>query len=183
MIHNLEKLWVLTGVRREEFEASENLYFDAIGLNLFKKPQCWGYWCTPTNTVSFATTFGDGVHFGFLCKDGIPLEDSPIVMTLPSADTSNIIVGENLIEFLSLGCRTGYFELEQIEYQPEFQIPIMDSQVYSTEATNEEIGLLKTIESEFNLKPWIDYASRLLELKNKYIDLLEYSDEYHEITT
>jgi len=183
MILTLEKLWALTGIQRIEFNESENLFFDSIGLNLLQQPECWGYWCTPTNTVSFAATSGDGVHFGFLCKQGIPLEDSPIVMTLPSADVSNIIVGENLIEFLSFGCRTGYFELEQIEYQPEFQIPIMDSQLYLEEATKEEIGLLKEIEFAFELKPWVNHASRLLELKNNYIDFLEYSDEYYEITS
>ncbi|MBH0059159.1 hypothetical protein I6F65_19655 [Pseudoalteromonas sp. SWXJZ94C] len=182
-IRILEKLWLLTGAKRAEFLDSENLFFDSIGLNLFKNPECWGYWCTPTNTLSFATTSGDGVHFGFLCMEGLSLDESPIVMTLPSADTSNIIVGENLLDFLSLGCRNGYFELEQIEYQPELHIPIMDSQTYSEEATREEIKLLKAIESEFNLKPWGDHAKRLLELKNKYNDLLEYSDEFYELTT
>ena len=183
IIRILEKLWLLTGSERSKFDDSENLFFDSIGLNLFKTLECWGYWCTPTNTLSFATTSGDGVHFGFLCQEGISLDESPIVMTLPSADTPNIIVGENLLDFLSLGCRAGYFELELIEYEPEFHIPFLDSQSYSEEATKEEMQLLKLIESEFNLKPWLGHASRLLELKNKYLEQLEFSEEYYELTT
>lgn len=30
----------------------------------------------------------------------------------------NVVVGRGLIEFLSLGCRFGYFELDQLAYEP-----------------------------------------------------------------
>lgn len=180
---NLERLWRLTGIERTSNDGGENLYFDSIGLNLLKEPECWGYWCTPTNTVSFAATSGDGVHFGFLCDNNVYTDESPIVMTLPSADTSNIIVGENIKEFLSLGCRTGYFDLEQIEYSPDTHIPYLDSNKYWGDATLEEIEMLKSIESEFDLSPWREHTARLSELKLNYFGRLKYSDEYHEITT
>ncbi|WP_456294883.1 hypothetical protein M1D72_05830 [Vibrio sp. AK197] len=183
MIQNLEKLWGLTGTTRDLYDGSESLYFDLIGLNLLKNPECWGYWCTPTNTVSFASTGGDGVHFGFLCESNEPTENSPIVMTIPCADVPNIIVGENLRDFLSLGCRCGYFGLEQIEYQPKIHIPLLDAQLYPDDMTSIEIGMLKLIESEFQLTPWLNHAGKLAELKLKYFGLLNYSDEYYEITT
>ena len=183
MIDNLEKLWLLSGQERAPFAETENLYFDPIGLILFKEIMNFGYWCTPVNTQTFATTGGDGVHFGFLCVSGKPNENSPIVMTLPCADTSNIIVGENFQDFLSLGCRGGYFELEQIEYQPEIQIPFLDSHSYSSDMEPFEIEILKQIEAEFSLKPWLEHEQRLLELKSKYLDQLEFSDEYYETTT
>lgn len=183
MTPSLEQLWELTGIDRAACVESENLYFDPIGLNLLKSPVCWEYWCTPTNTISFATTHGDGVHFGFLCESGQPTDSSPIVMTLPSANTSNIIVGENFKEFLSLGCRVGFFELEQIEYQPDRYLPFMDTHAYSEDATPSEIQMLKAIESRFSLTPWSRHRSRLSELKLKYYGYLNYSEEYYEITT
>jgi len=183
MIQNLEKLWRLTGNERSQFQDSENFHFDPVGLILFRDIENMGYWCTPENSVTFATTGGDGVHFGFITTDGQVNENSPIVMTLPCADTSNIIVGENFQEFLSLGCRNGYFELEQIEYQPQNQIPALDSHLYSSDMEQNEVELLKSIENEFNLKVWPNHAARLAELKLKYFASLQYSDEYHELTT
>ena len=183
MIENLEKLWQLTGKERSQFPDSENLHFDSVGLILFRDIENMGYWCTPENSVTFATTGGDSVHFGFLTKNGEASENSPIVMTLPCAETSNIIVGENFKEFLGLGCRSGYVELEQIEYQPEEQIPFLDSHKYSLEMSPNEIKLLKSIESEFNLVTWSNHAARLAELKLKYFGDLKYSAEYYEVTT
>ncbi len=182
MNKHLDKLWSLSGIERSSFPESENMYFDPVGLNLFKNVEKMGYWCTPENTVTFASTGGDGVHFGFLVgPDGIT-ENSPIVMTLPCADTSNIIVGENFLDFLSLGCRGGYFELEQIEYSPEEHIAFLDSQQYSNEMESNEIALLQSIENEFSLKPWSNHKARLAELELKYLSLLKYSEEYYEIT-
>lgn len=179
----LDKLWSLSGAERLVFSKSENMYFDPIGLILFKDIENMGYWCTPENTITFATTGGDGVHFGFLCGPEGLMENSPIVMTLPCADTSNIIVGENLLDFLSLGCRSGYFDLEQIEYSPEEHIKLLDAQQYSEEMDNNEIKLLKDIEDMFTLKPWVNHNLRLAELKLKHFDRLNYSEEYYEITT
>ena len=183
MIENLEKLWQLTGNKRPQFPDSENFYFDPVGLILFRDIENMGYWCTPENTVTFATTGGDGVHFGFLTNNGEVKENSPIVMTLPCADTANIIVGSSFEEFLSLGCRGGYFELEQIEYQPQQQIPFLDSHQYPSEMEPNQISLLKSIEQEFNLAVWANHSARLAELKLKYLGSLKYSAEYYEVTT
>lgn len=183
MISNLEKLWNITGIQRSFFPERENLFFDPIGLILLTELKHHGYWCTPINTVTFAKTGGDGVHFGFLCGSEMPNENQPIVMTLPCADNCNIIVAESFIEFLSLGCRSGYFDLEQIEYRPEKHIAQLDTQCYSQDASEHEIKLLKIIESEFSLKPWTAHANRFLELEALYFSTLKYSDEYHEIIT
>ena len=177
----LEKLWNLTGTERSNNDGEENLFFDPVGLNLIKEPLCWGYWCTPVNTISFAATGGDGVHFGFLIEDSVSLDESPIIMTVPCAETPNHVVGENLSDFLALGCRCGYFVLEQIEYQPEEQIRVLDSQEYPEYMSTEEQALLLKIEKEFNLAPWIDHGKRLKSLKEKYFLKLKYSEEYYEI--
>jgi len=180
---NLDRLWKLTKEDRESFKESENLYFDCIGLNLFKAIQNFEYWCTPTNSITFASTGGDGVHFGLLCEDGKIDDNCPIVMTMPSAYTPNMIVGENFLEFLSLGCRCGFFTLEQIEYDPKEQIALLDSKKYPQEIEAKEMELLKSIENEFMLKPWSNHSARLDELKEKYLDTLKYSDEYYEISS
>ena len=43
----------------------------------------WGYWCTPTNAWTFATTGGNGVHYSVVETDGSVSERSPVVMTVP----------------------------------------------------------------------------------------------------
>lgn len=183
MSKHFDKLWSLSGIERSSFSESENMYFDPVGLVLFKDIKNMGYWCTPENTVTFAMTGGDGVHFGFLCGLEGSAVESPIVMTLPCADTSNIIIAENFLEFLSLGCRRGYCELEQIEYCPEEHLAFLGAQKYSSEMEENEIALLKKIESAFSLKPWSNHSARLAELKLKYFACLEYSQEHHEIMT
>src|SRR5688572_18028969 len=37
-----------------------NTFFDPIGLVLQLPPTNWEYWCTPKNSLTFATTSGDG---------------------------------------------------------------------------------------------------------------------------
>lgn len=183
MIENLEKLWSLTGKSRSSFPDSENPYYDPVGLILLSKLDKLSYWCTPENSATFAKTGGDGVHFGFLLENGEVYNDSPVIMTLPCADTANIVVGENLLDFLSLGCRGGYFELEQIEFRPLEHIPFLDSKRYPSEMDQDHIGLLKGIEKEFDLTPWSNHSGRLAELKLKHYGRLKYSAEYYEITT
>ncbi len=178
-LKQLDKLWSITGDERLS-GSNDSLYFDSIGLNLIDDIKRWEYWCTPMNTACFASTFGDGVHFSFICESGQVFDNSPVVMTIPTAQTTNIIVGENLIDFLSLGCRASYFTLEQIEYQPQSHISLLDSHTYPSDMNKEEINMLQAIESEFDLKPWSNNEERLEELKQKYIGLLQFSVEYYE---
>jgi len=178
---NLDRLWRLTGQNRVTFKETQTLYFDAIGLILLKDIQNFGYWCTPTNTLTFATTGGDGVHFSFLSDDEAVDDNCPIVMTIPNADMPNMIVGENLLDFLSLGYRCGFFNLEQIVYNFKKQVALLDTKEYPKDMEAKEIELLKTIENEFLLKPWDNHISRLHQLRQKYIHDLKYSSEYYEV--
>ena len=184
MTDNLDKLWELTGVTREEYKDAYYGFFDPVGL-ILSKELAWGggYWSTPVNTVSFGRTGGDGIHFSFLKEKDDISNESPIVMTLPSADTSNIIVGESLIDFLSLGCRAGYFELGQVEYRLKEHIPFMESKQYPPDYDDENINRLKLIEKGFDISPWNEIIEKLAKLNEKYIGKLMYSEEYYEITT
>lgn len=87
------------------------------GLVLEIPPKRWDYFCTPHNSVTFASTGGDGVHFGLLSLPG--RADQPVVMTVPISDQYNTVVAESLQEFLELGYHVGWFSLEEIIYSPE----------------------------------------------------------------
>ena len=113
----LQQLWDLAGGDPDDTSCDWNGTFDPVGLVLLAPPRNEGYWCTPTNSLTFAITGGDGVHYGLMAINGEFTDLSPVVMTVPMCDTPNKIVGANLKEFLALGCRYGYFALEQLVYR------------------------------------------------------------------
>jgi len=159
---NLEKLWQLA--------KNDEMHFEPVGLILPKDISNWGYDATPTNAITFATTGGDGVHYSFICNE-VPDDDSPIVMTVPM-NNENIIVGENIIEFLALGCRYGYFALEQLSFDRDGTIDMLDSKNFSDDYFDNEKELLGEISSTFLVQPWNNHAVRLKELESKYFNLL-----------
>jgi hypothetical protein len=168
MTETLTRLWSLTDEELSDSPPDWNNYFDPIGLILQGKLESADYWCTPMNSVTFASTGGDGVHYGLLDIGQGFSESSPVVMTVPMCDTPNTIVGANLLEFLALGCRQGYFSLEQIIYQREAEIDALDSATFEKEAGEDEIRLLTSITTHFDLKPWADHESRLRSLEDEF---------------
>ncbi len=90
-----------------------------VGLGLCEPEKPGEYFCSPKNTRQFALTGGDGIHYSFLLLPDAPLKEGPVVATYPAnPDTQNVIVGENLYEFLCLGCRCGY---EMLPYGTRFR--------------------------------------------------------------
>jgi hypothetical protein len=170
---DLELLWSLTGVKRSGEDSDWNAFFDPIGLILRLPPEYGGYWCTPTNSVSFATTGGDGTHFSILRIAGRQDDRCPVVMTVPMSDAPNVIVGEDLRDFLALGCRRGYFSLFQFVHSPEEAFEQYASAAYDPEATSDEIEKLRLIETTFQLRPWRDIRRRIAKLRLRYHSLLE----------
>lgn len=151
--------------------------FGEIGLFLCPNLDYPGYSSTPSNSATFASTGGDGVHFGFLFGGEFDGVEAPIVMTVPmNFDLPNVIVGSNIEEFLSLGCRTGYFSLEQIVYDPKNTILDLQSGDYYPDTTEEELRLLTLISDEFGLEPWHDPEQRLEQLRSQYHASLEFQD-------
>lgn len=65
MPQTLKRLWEITGVPLDS-RAQSNQFFCSIGLILLGKLQTYDYWCTSSNSIPFATTGGDGVHYGLL---------------------------------------------------------------------------------------------------------------------
>lgn len=159
--NNLEKLWQLA--------KNDAMHFEPVGL-ILQDIKNEGYESTPKNSLVFASTGGDGVHFSFLC-DNFPNEKSPIVMTVPMND-DNIIVGENLLEFLALGCRYGYFALEQLSYDRDETLSMLNKKEFWDDYTDFQKELLEEISTAFLLKPWNDHAKRLSELDSMYLKQL-----------
>jgi len=88
------------------------------GLILHDTLDRWTYSSTPVNSVTFASTGGDGVHFGLLQSASTTARNGPVVMTVPMASRANHVVAESISEFLGLGCIHGWFSLEQLAYSP-----------------------------------------------------------------
>ena len=77
---------------------------EAIGLLPMPSLRHSGYSAAPENSLSFASTGGDGVHFNFLRQADQPPISWPVVMTVPmSFDRPNLVVGSDLRDFLALG--------------------------------------------------------------------------------
>ena len=98
---------------------------------------------------------------------------SPVVMTVPMCDTPNTIVGANLLEFLALGCRQGYFSLEQLIYQRDAEIAALDSGLFEQDEDDDEIGLLTAITNQFDLMPWSDHEARLRSLHDQFFGFVQ----------
>jgi hypothetical protein len=82
------------------------------------------YDCTPLNTVLFAFTGSNGVHFSYL---EIEKDISPIIMTVPTnwGNTPyayNVILAHNMDEFLGLG-------LDLVDYFDNKTSPLASIQI------------------------------------------------------
>lgn len=154
--------------------------FDCSSVGLILEPDIgrYGYDATPLNADTFATTGGDGVHFNFLILESQSAAEAPIVMTVPMAadENCNIIVGEDLIDFLSLGCRFGYFALEQLAYDRDGTIAHIASGTHAFSDTSPDDQLLDAITERFSLQPWVDVKSELAMLHAKFHHLIRLSD-------
>ncbi len=153
-----------------EFSKTQDL--SEIGLALHDKLQRNWYDCTPANCLTFASTGGDGVHFSLIegVGDSSPVV-MPVVMTVPmNFGQENLVIAESLYEFLCLGCRFGYFGLEQLAYDfDETAQEIEDANTqYSDELDEDEISLLQTLSSAFELKPIPNVARYLINVQQKH---------------
>lgn len=150
-----------------------------VGLILRAEEGPLTYSLTPVNTDTFAYTGGNGVHFGFLGVENRSPEHYPVVMTVPMSDLSNHVLGENLHEFLCLGCTYGYFALEQLAYDRGSTIMAIQSGEHACkgDADREELKLLEELCARFNLAPWKNVHQRLRELQRIWKPFIKLSEE------
>src|SRR5688572_1018832 len=108
------------------------------GLRVHPTLERWTYAPTPVNSVTFASTGGDGVHFGLLQGLSTTSRDGPVVMTVPMAALDHVrdanhVVAESIREFLGLGCVRGWCELEQLAYRSEYALELHSRAVAPSE--------------------------------------------------
>ena len=95
----------------------------AMGLLLDHRLKNGAYWCTPTTSVSFGGTGGDGAHFSFLMTDNRITDQTPVIVSVPDnfgePEDANVVLGRNLEEFLRLGLHCGYFSMAQFAFDAQ----------------------------------------------------------------
>jgi hypothetical protein len=134
----------------------------------------------PLNSVEFAHTGGDGIHYSFLVLDGYWSELSPVVMTDPCWGSRNVVVGKDLTEFLRLGIRTGYFALpyavpdEHGRFQDPEHIEVLEAKEFGEWLGPEEVEVLQKLADHFGLEPLDGVAERLADLQHRYQPLIQH---------
>jgi len=178
------RLRELDKVAAKRFPAQFDEGLAELGLILYAQPQNGGYYCTPTNTLAFAGTGGDGVHFSFLVEEGKVTEKSPIVITIPVGDP-NFIGGESLFDFLCLGYHRGYFGLGNCASDKFFDA-YGSGEWEPTEDWEYAVGygvdehkrkLLDFLIAELGLSPWSDLKQKFWRLQEVYMPLLQMPQE------
>ena len=135
---------------------------EAVGLLLTTDRYQSPYEVTPAGVLVFASTGGDGVHFSFLLDETAEPEDWPVVMTVPMQfDRPNLVLGANLREFLALGLRVGYFVLEQLAYDLDEMIGVLDRPQIANERPELMASTLDAIATAYSIAPWEDHRRRL----------------------
>ena len=146
-------------------------HINYCGLEPLRPLQHRGYFCTPKNSLTFAVTGGDGVHFGIVTGSKQKATAGPIVMTVPMAKTNNVVVAENLNEFFSIGYHVGWFALDELVYDPEWAIEYFAKP--DAELTKQETAFLEMLRKELPIQHVPLLKTRLDELEKVYLPILE----------
>jgi hypothetical protein len=158
---DLDRLHDLAAEIAEAGDDATSVFGD-IGLFLAPSLGRATYDTTPMNSSTFASTGGDGVHFGLLHVEGKVVDTSPVVMTVPMCfGRPNAIVGETLREFLSLGALVGFWYLEHYVYS--------EAEFFAKCGAPETMDdLADLIVADFDLVPWPDVRGHMTELQALY---------------
>jgi len=157
-----------------------NNYLDVglnpIGLFFHDPPKNAGYPQTPVNSITFASIGVDGTHFGSITDGDIVDPDAPVVLTIPMAfDDPNHIVGENLHDFLCLGCRNGYAELGNLHLDKAATLDryANDPEGFYDDRSPNILALLK---NELELTPWANVPRHFSDLQSRYKQKIRIAD-------
>ena len=134
---------------------------DSFGILPHSRLEHWIYEQTPPNCVTFASTGGDGVHFSLACDAQHTQLTGPVIMTVPMASEPNRVVGRNLHQFLGLGLHSGYFVLEQLQYDLDATCAALDRREYEQYLGSQELAALDAIRKELDVRPWSDHRAEL----------------------
>lgn len=167
----LDRLWALADDLAAPSGKTNAESFGECGLFLQRPLKRWEYFCTPLNTLTFASTGGDGVHYGMLRFVNVPYDQLPIVMTVPMSDQHNIVVAETLKEFLELGYYVGWFSLEQLVYDANWAVTYFSQPDSETWLEKEEE--LRVIRETLQIEYTALSLERIKNLSETYLSLLQ----------
>jgi len=167
----IEDYWRVLDKIKSSWGKNVYKHIDYCGLEPIRPLENFGYFCTPKNTLTFATTGGNGVHFGIIIGKNSNSTKGAIVMTVPMAEINNIIVAEDLEEFFSIGYYVGWFVLEQLAYNLKDTIDYYSKP--DPEISAKEQVFLEMIRSEIPIQHKPISETRLKELEQKYFGQLE----------
>ncbi|MDW7694496.1 hypothetical protein R9C00_07075 [Flammeovirgaceae bacterium SG7u.111] len=170
----IKDFWRFDELIKKRFGKKWFNHVDYCGLIPIRPLENYNYFCTPKNSMTFATTGGEGVHFGFITEGNSEINDGPIVMTVPMSNKNNIIVAESFEEFLSLGYHVGWFAIEQLSYDEGDTIKYYSKP--DSETTDKERLFLEIIRDELKIKFEPLSKDRLVELHDKYFNQLEINE-------
>lgn len=177
MVVTFEQLWAIASREAQRIGEMPNDVFLPVGLRLEIPVKPWEYYCTPTNVKTFASTGCDGVHYSFL--ELRSSSELPVVMTVPANygnPNPNVIISENLYEFLCLGSKASYICLEELSWENR-ELDFLKSVDHAEFLSNEQIDLLNVLSSGFSLNTWQVIEERINYLQSKYLDLLQLRDQ------
>ncbi|PCI25430.1 hypothetical protein COB57_01775 [Candidatus Peregrinibacteria bacterium] len=93
---------------------------------------------TPIDSVAFAITGGDAIHFCFLTDFGNvkDLNDAPIIVVSPGDTPSSKLIANNLEDFLSIAFTVGDAECLIHDYKSHNDLKIDSDQLYAVDTHN-----------------------------------------------
>lgn len=119
----LERVYDLNAEVTKKFPAQWGDGMGQMGLRLTRRLKNGGYWCTPTNSVSFGGTGGDGAHFSFLISENTITDRTPVIISVPDyigeAQDANVVLARSFEGFVRLGLHCGYFSMAQFAFCAE----------------------------------------------------------------
>ncbi|MBS1952568.1 MAG: hypothetical protein JST89_00135 [Cyanobacteria bacterium SZAS-4] len=172
-----EELWEFAQkMEYTDEDAYRSGALDAIGLLLHEVP-FENHRCE--NCLQFAGTGGDFITYNYWLEQPFLSQTAPIIMHIPIPDTK-IVVGENLYDFLCLGCELGYFYLSNYAFSPNdflnmYQHPeaawkkFEEEELESLESDELSLArkrqLLTLLTEKFELHPWNNIGDKMLKLQ------------------
>ncbi|MGV3541363.1 MAG: hypothetical protein ACO1OQ_16225 [Rufibacter sp.] len=167
----INDFWRVDDLIKERWGKQAYKFVDYCGLYPVRPLINYNYFCTPKNSLTFANTGGNGVHFSILNLAFLGENAEPVVMTVPMASINNVIIAEDLEEFFSLGYHVGWNALEQIVYNIEETVTYYSQP--DPEITYEQKAFLELIRHELPIKQKPLTQIRLKELEQKYLSKIE----------
>lgn len=108
-------------LKLEEYQKAEGQTWEWLGFYIGYDLH---YSVTPLDVIPFASTGGDGIHFGFLTDFGSisDLENAPIVCVSPSNNPPIKLVAKNLTDFIRLVVSIGDAAFLDEDYETDEEV-------------------------------------------------------------